>query len=270
VKALKVFLTVISCIVLTMLIFVFSLIFTIKSFLVKEVSPKIIRELLRVEYVKTNELDKHKLEVLDRVFYDKNTGSTIEIILDNFVEYRENKSAYKVKEKDLKKVREFMVKHKQDLSDFSGEKLTDKSIEDHFQVEVINDEVIDIFEKVYKDLNEEEKLVIDVYTKVTSNNTKTILLTVMAVLEGIIILLNLPITKAFGKIGVSVLISGIFLAIVYALLIVLRDKFVSSIKLNIDLNNIKFNMFLIWSIVEIVLGTSLIIIKKNLFNKTLE
>ena len=156
-----------------------------------------------------------------------------------------------------------MVKHKKDLSDFSGEKLTDESIEDHFQVKVINDEVIDIFEKVDKDLNEGEKLVIDAYTKVTSNKTKTFLLTVMVVLVGIIILLNLPITKAFSKIGVSILISGIFLAIVYAILIVLRDNVISSIKININLNNIKFNVFLIWSIVEIALGTVLIIIKKK-------
>ncbi len=261
-KILKVFLTVVSCTILSALVLGFSLTFTVKSFLIKEVAPKTIRELLRIEYVKTNELDSHKLEVLDRVFYDKNTSSTIEIIVDNFLEYRENKSAYKVKEKDLKVVREFMVKHRQDLSDFSKEELTEKEIVDHFQVEVINDEVIDIFEKIDKDLKDTEKIVLDVYTKAISNKTKTIMLVAAVVLVGIIMLLNLPITKSLGKIGVSVLISGIILALMYVALTVLRDKVTTSFKLDVDLDSIKFNMFLIWSIVEIALGTTLIIVKR--------
>ena len=266
-KALKGILTVISYILLPVLIFCFSLTFTVKNFVIEEVAPNTIKELLRKEYVKTNKLDSDKLKVLDRVFYDKNTNSTIEIIINNFLEYQNNKSAYKVKEKDLKIVREFMVKHRQDLSDFSNKELTDEKIIDHFQVDVMNDEVIDIFEKVDKDLNKTGKLVFDVYGKVTSSTTRIILIAVMATLIGIIVLLNLPITKSLGKIGVSILISGIVLALMYGVLLILKDKVVSSLKLNLDLGSIKFNTFLIWSIVEITIGTLLIIMKKLFLKK---
>ena len=266
-KVFKGFLTVTSCTLLSVIVFGLSLTYTVKSFVIKEATPNIIKELLRTEYVKTNKLDSHKLEVLDRVFYDKDTAITIEIIVDNFLDYQNNKSTYKVKENDLSKVREFMVKHREDLIDFSSEKLTEKEIIDHFQVEVINGEVIDIFEKVDKDLNKTEKLVFEIYDKATSNTTRTIMIAAMIVLASLIALLNLPITKSFGKMGVSVLISGLVLALIYGVLIVLRDKVVSTLGLDLDLSNIKFNIFLIWSAAEIAIGTVLIVLKKLLFKK---
>ena len=268
-KSLKGILTITSCTILSILVLGLSLTYTVKSFVIKEVAPSTIKELLRKEYVKTNQLDSHKLEVLDRVFYDKNTSATIEIIIDNFLEYKDNKSAYKVKEKDLKKVREFMVEHKKDLSDFSNEELTDEKIIEHFQVDVINDEVIDIFEKVDKDLNKTEKLVLNVYSKATSSSTRNIMIATMIILAIAIVLLNLPITQSFGKLGVSILISGILLAFVYVALLILKDKIISSLKIDLDLNSINFNIFLIWSIIEIALGTSLIVIKR-LTNKKAE
>ena len=240
--------------------------YTIKNFIVKEVAPKAIKELMREEYVKTNDLAGHKLEVLDRVFYDKKTSSTIAIIVDNFIDYRGNKKAYKVPEKDLAVVREFMVAHNEDLSEFSGEDLTDEHIIEHFQVEVINDEVRDIFEKVDKDLNKSEKLVLTVYSKATSNSTRTILMVATAVMIGVIILLNLPISGSLGKIGVSILASGLIVAIMYVGVLVLKDKITSALKM--DPGSIKGNMFLIWSIVEIGIGTCLIVIKKLLPKKT--
>lgn len=261
-KSLKGILTVIACTILSILVLGLSLTYTVKSFVIKEVAPNTIKELLRKEYVKTNQLDSHKLEVLDRVFYDKNTSATIEIIIDNFLEYKDNKSTYKVKEKDLKKVREFMVEHKKDLSDFSNEELTDEKIIEHFQVDVINGEVIDIFEKVDKDLNRAEKLVLNVYSKATSSTTRTIMIATIAILATAIVLLNLPITKSFGKLGVSVLSSGIVLALVYLILLILKDKVISLLKIDLDLSSINFNMFLIWSIAEIAIGTLLILIKK--------
>ena len=158
-----------------------------------------------------------------------------------------------------------MVEHNEDLSEFSGEDLTDEHIVEHFQVDVINDEVIDIFSKVDKDLNKTEKLVLTVYSKVTSNSTRTILMVAAAVMIGIIILLNLPIAGSLGRIGVSILASGIIVALMYLGILLLKDTITSALKMDSD--SIKGNMFLIWALGEIGIGSILMVTKKLLPKK---
>lgn len=268
-RVIRVVLTALLSTVLAVLVLALSLSFTVKSFVQNEVAKESIKELLRVEYSKTNKLTAHKQEVLDRVFYDKKTNATVDIIIRNFLKFREDKSKYVVPEKDLKPVREFLVAHRDDLAEFAEEEIEEQDIIDHFQVGVINDEVIDIFTKVNNDLNKPAEVILEVYSKTISSTTRALIIAGIAVCGVAIAFLNLPITKIFSKLGLPVLVSGIVLIIIYIALLVFKDMIINSFNIGIDISKINFNMFLGWGIGESALGAAQIIVGKLLTKKAL-
>ena len=119
------------------------------------------------------------------------------------------------------------------------------------------------FDKDSKDMSQTMNL----YTKVTSNNTKLILIVSIVICILLITLVNWAFIKWLKVVGINLIIIGVIFAIMYGFGLFMQSKIMADENVLQVIRAIDIKGFLITAIVEVVVGIVMLIVYKLLNKK---
>ena len=216
-----------------------------------------------------NSLTESQKKTIDDMFKDQEASSIISMVLENYKEYKNN-SNYKVSEEDSKKLYDFVNKYRNYIKEISGENVSNMSeqeFEEYFNSNKIDEFAKNSFKEFDKEFNSKSlDKILDVYTIVTSNDVKLVILFTIIIFIGLLLLINWSLFKWMIVVGIDLIISGILFFSIYVSAELVKDMVLKE-KARIQFN---FDSFMISGIIQIVVGILLIvlyIVLKNVFKE---
>ena len=265
-KALRVIGNIILGILLFVFIFCLTFIIKTKNFLEKDLIHETIKVSIEEAYKDDENISNSQKELVDDMFEDSEASGIINMVLDNYREYRNNAN-YQVSNEDAKKLYDFVLKYKDNINELSGEdvsKMSDKEFEEFFDYNKINELAHDAFDSFDKEIGDESiDKVVDVYSYATSGPIKAILISGIIVCILLLMLINWSLIKWTLVTGICLIVSGTLMACLYVVVSILLN--------NVDFNemNITLNIsgYLVAGIIELVIGIILMVVHKLLNKK---
>ena len=219
-----------------------------------------------------NNLTESQKKAIDDMFGDSEASGIINMVLDNYKEYKENEN-YSVSEEDAERLYNFVYKYKdriQKLSNREVKEMDEKEFKEFFNQEEIDKFAKDSFKEFDKNFDEKTiDVVLKSYSIATSLSMKVLLIFIIVIFIGILCLINWSLIKWMLVVGIDFIVSGMLFTAMFIALSLLKENVLNNVlKKNIDL---EFTTFLKSGIIQIFVGIVLIvlyvILKKN-FNKS--
>ncbi len=270
-KAFKIICNILIGIILFGLIFSLTIVRSTKKFLEKDVIMTIIKEKI-TETVRegSGKLTDKGEQLLDDMLNDDDVSDVIHMVIDNFDSYKENKSHFKVSDKDVEKIITYANKYKNSIVEISGKKireLSDEEFKKIFSSENINSIANEIYGSMDGNVGEGINLAIKIYDIATSDTVLIILISSIAFFIILLFLINWSLYKWMIVTGVATVVSGFFISSIYLAGLFFKDLITSSHTLEKIMGGINLNGYLIWGVSELVLGITLIVIYSIINNK---
>ena len=258
-------------IILFTLIFSLSVVKTTRNFFEKDLLISLVKATI-VETLdkEADKIETNKDEIIDEIFSDKETGDIVHIVIDNFKKYQDNKTGFSVSDADVEKINLFALKHKGQISKISGDKieeLTDEKIKEMLSKENINKISNRIYEELSSEVGEEVDKAFDIYEEITSPRVTWIVIGAIIFLIILLGLINWSFYKWMLTTGICLLISGIFMCLMFLGCLFIGEIIKSVDWLNKALGNIDFTIYVIVGGIELIVGIILIVVHNSIKNK---
>ena len=265
-KFLRVFGNILVGIILFGLIFSLSFIIETKNFLEKSIIEGSIKNAIEESSKEDVDLNDSQKKLVDEIFGDSEISSILNMVIDNYREFRTN-SNYHVSKNDADKLYSFVKKYKNRIEDLSGEdvsKMSNDEFEKFFDYEKINQFANDSFKELDEKIDKADiNQILDVYNIATSNTVKYAFILLIAVFIIILGLINCSVYKWLIPTGIVTIISGILMVVIFITGSMFTNIFdIENMKIAINLNR-----YLIVGIIEIILGIVMIIAESIIVSK---
>ena len=243
---------------LAIFILVLSLTFTyiFKNIIQKQIIGDAVKDIVITEYIKDKDIEnKDKIEEL---LEDKDAKKLVNIVIDEYLESLRTDN-YQVSEESLDTIIDLCIEHKKELEEITNEEIKIEDIKSQETRNNLRQAFNEGFDSANNDIGETGSTIINYYSNYTSTGFKVAL--VCSILSGLILigLINWSYCRPMRTLGTSLLITGIFISIMYVLInLAVKEliKRVDEISLSINTKSI-----LILAIFEIILGILLLILQ---------
>lgn len=274
-KALKVFLNIIISIMLIAMIFAVSMTFVLKKVFQEEVLIGMAKNAIIDKYIENEEtnLTNNQKEVIKKILDDKGTNEILNMVLDNYLAYTVLDD-YNVSKKDYNTLIKFILKHVNEIDNVSDKKIDKEYIKTNLTYEEVNKMVKDGFEIIDSEggmeLSEENIKIINGYAFAVSDELRGYLYTGIGVLILLLMLVNWSAITWMLPTGISLIISGTFVNMIYLLTEFLKDILSTDADVGKYIVNINMGYTALIGISEFILGIALIIIKNKINNNEIK
>lgn len=274
-KALKVFLNIIISIMLIAMIFAVSMTFVLKKVFQEEVLIGMAKNAIIDKYIENEEtnLTNNQKEVIKKILDDKGTNEILNMVLDNYLAYTVLDD-YNVSKKDYNTLIKFILKHVDEIDNVSDKKIDKDYIKNNLTYEEVNKMVKDGFEIIDSEggmeLSEENIRIINGYAFAVSDELRGYLYTGIGVLILLLMLVNWSAITWMLPTGISLIISGTFVNMIYLLTEFLKDILSTDADVGKYIVNINMGYTALIGISEFILGIALIIIKNKINNNEIK
>lgn len=274
-KALKVFLNIIISIMLIAMIFAVSMTFVLKKVFQEEVLIGMAKNAIIDKYIENEEtnLTNNQKEVIKKILDDKGTNEVLNMVLDNYLAYTVLDD-YNVSKKDYNTLIKFILKHVNEIDNVSDKKIDKEYIKTNLTYEEVNKMVKDGFEIIDSEggmeLSEENIKIINGYAFAVSDELRGYLYTGIGVLILLLMLVNWSAITWMLPTGISLIISGTFVNMIYLLTEFLKDILSTDADVGKYIVNINMGYTALIGISEFILGIALIIIKNKINNNEIK
>ena len=270
-KALKVIGNIIIGIILFGLIFTLTFTRSTKNFLEKD----LILGVVKGKIVDTIKEDSGKItdkseNMLDEMLNNDDMGNIIRMFLDNFESYQTDKINFKVSDADVEKIYNYAIKYKSTIVEISGEKvkkLSDDEFKKIFSSENINKLANEIFSSFDKDLSDGIDIAVKLYGKATSSKVMVILIVSIVFFTILLFLINWSWIKWMLVFGIDLIVCGVIISSFYIAGLFLNDIIGSIDLLQEAVGEIKLSGYIIWGLIELLIGIFLVVLYNILKNK---
>ena len=258
-KVLRVIGNILVGIILFALLFAFMFISKTKNLLEGDLLKDTIRNTVEEISKNDNSLTESQKEVIDDMFKDSDVSGIINMILDNYKEYR-NDSNYSVSYTDAKKLYDFLVKYKSYIKSDSNEdisKMTEQQFKEYFDNKKVDEFTINAFKEFDKNFDQDTlNIALDAYSFATSAFVRAILVVTIIVFILLLCLINWDFIKWMLVFGIDLIVSGTLFIILYFLAELVKDRLLKeTAKINFN-----FTSFLVSGIIQVVIGIVLIVL----------
>ena len=274
-KALKVFLNIIISIMLIAMIFAVSMTFVLKKVFQEEVLIGMAKNAIIDKYIENEEtnLTNNQKEVIKKILDDKGTNEILNMVLDNYLAYTVLDD-YNVSKKDYNTLIKFILKHVNEIDNVSDKTIDKEYIKTNLTYEEVNKMVKDGFEIIDSEggmeLSEENIKIINGYAFAVSDELRGYLYTGIGVLILLLMLVNWSAITWMLPTGISLIISGTFVNMIYLLTEFLKDILSTDADVGKYIVNINMGYTALIGISEFILGIALIIIKNKINNNEIK
>ena len=274
-KALKVFLNIIISIMLIAMIFAVSMTFVLKKVFQEEVLIGMAKNAIIDKYIENEEtnLTNNQKEVIKKILDDKGTNEILNMVLDNYLAYTVLDD-YNVSKKDYNTLIKFILKHVNEIDNVSDKKIDKDYIKNNLTYEELNKMVKDGFKIIDSEggieLSEENIKIINGYAFAVSDELRGYLYTGIGVLILLLMLVNWSAITWMLPTGISFIISGTFVNMIYLLTEFLKDILSTDSDVGKYIVNINMGYTALIGISEFILGIALIIIKNKINNNEIK
>ena len=263
-KFLKGFATFIIGVLLFVLMFALSLILRLETFVEKELVVSAVKE-VSIQEIKGDDATNEQKKLIEKMLEDEKSEEIIQKIVQNYISYKED-SNYEVSKDDYDLLIDYIVKHLDEINAVSDTKLTEAEVREQFKYEDFKKNTKEVFEDFDKD-SKDMSQTMNLYTKVTSNNTKLILIVSIVICILLITLVNWAFIKWLKVVGINLIIIGVIFAIMYGFGLFMQSKIMADENVLQVIRAIDIKGFLITAIVEVVVGIVLLVVYKLLNKK---
>ena len=263
-KFLKGFATFIIGVLLFVLMLALSLILRLETFVEKELVVSAVKE-VSVQEIKGDDATNEQKKLIEKMLEDEKSEEIIQKIVQNYISYKED-SNYEVSKDDYDLLIDYIVKHLDEINAVSDTKLTEAEVREQFKYEDFKKNTKEVFEDFDKD-SKDMSQTMNLYTKVTSNNTKLILIVSIVICILLITLVNWAFIKWLKVVGINLIIIGVIFAIMYGFGLFMQSKIMADENVLQVIRAIDIKGFLITAIVEVVVGIVLLVVYKLLNKK---
>ena len=274
-KALKVFLNIIISIMLIAMIFAVSMTFVLKKVFQEEVLIGMAKNAIIDKYIENEEtnLTNNQKEVIKKILDDKGTNEILNMVLDNYLAYTVLDD-YNVSKKDYNTLIKFILKHVNEIDNVSDKTIDKEYIKTNLTYEEVNKMVKDGFEIIDSEggmeLSEENIKIINGYAFAVSDELRGYLYTGIGVLILLLMLVNWSAITWMLPTGISLIISGTFVNMIYLLTEFLKDILSTDADVGKYIVNINMGYTTLIGISEFILGIALIITKNKINNNEIK
>ena len=270
-KVVRVICNVLIGIVLFGLIFALTFARTTKNFLEKDVILGVVKETI-TDTIKeeSGKLTDKSEELLDKMLKDNDANDLIRTFVDNFDNFQENKTGYKVSDADVEKIYNYAVKYKSTIVEISGNKIKDLSDEEFkkiFSSENINNLANEVFESIDGDVGDGIDIAVKAYSKATSDTALIILISSIVFCIILLLLINWSLYKWMLVTGIDLIISGVLIGLIYVAGLLFNDIIMSTEIMKKAIGEIDLTGYMIWGIAELLGGIILLVIYNVIKNK---
>lgn len=243
-------------IILFILILMFSFNIIIKRVVQKQIIGGVTKNQVISEYIDNTD-SKYKEEIKDLI-NDKEAKEISDRIIDEYMEYINN-NEYTVSEETIDKIINYCVKHHKEINKITEEEITIEKIKSPETREDLIKTINDDFKELKQDFGQTPTRIIKIYTKLISNNLQTALFISIIIVIILLMIVQNSFYKWISKLGVSLIFTSLFITSFYLIIILVINKINESTKIEIDINT---REMLLIAIMEVIVGITLIIIKK--------
>lgn len=270
-KALRTLGNVLVGIILFALIFLLTFTRSTKNFLEKDLILGIMKGKI-VDTIKeeTGKITDQSQVLLDKMFEDGDASNVIRMVIDNFEGYQENKTGFKVSQKDIDTIYNYALKYKTTILEISGEKIKDVSDAEFkklFSDENINKMANEIFKTIDKEVGKEVDTVIKVYSKATSSKMMMTLIGLIIFSILLLMLINWSLYRWMFVTGIDLIVSGMIITFIFLAGVFLTDMIASTEALKDIVGGINLNGYIIWGASEVILGIIMLIVQNAIKKK---
>ena len=270
-KVLRIIGNILIGIILFALIFSLTFVRSTKNFLEKDVILGVIKgKITDTVKEESEKLSEKSEKLIDDMLQDDDVSDIIQMVINNYDNYQQNKTNFKVSEADIEKISSYAVKYKSSIVEISGNKIKDLSDEEFkkiFSSENINSVANEIFNSIDGDVGEGIDIAIKVYDKATSNTVLIILISAIVFFITLLLLINWSLYKWMIVTGISLVISGFLISLIYVVGLVFNDTIASIDIIKKAIGEINLTGYIIWGSIEIVVGIILLVIYTVINNK---
>lgn len=253
-KVLKGLGTIILAIMLVILITLLSLSMVFRNVLQKDVIISALKQEIRNDY--ENELNSFQKESMDKILNDKSVNKIVDNIIDDFIDYAEDKNNG-VTKKTIDSIVGFVLEHKDSIEAINETKIdveeltSDKSLK----------ELENILNEAFNDLlDSTDRNTVKTISYLFTKQFKVSVMISIVVIIILLMLISWSYYKWLLTFGISSIISGAFVLTLYIILKLLLGAIVNDdIVINIDPV-----IALVVGIVEIMVGILAIIVKNKI------
>ncbi len=256
-NALKKLITIFIGIILTITLFSSSVVLIIKNLFEKQLVSNVLKEEIIVSYSK-KVTDDEKVEQLENLLEDKELKKLAQTVIDEYIDVMSGDKD-KISYETVDKIIDFVVNHKENLEEITGEKVSVEEIKSEKNREKLYENLNNNINQIEEETNELE-IAAKAYNIVTSSGALTFVIIVVIVSVGMVILINQSIRTGLTMLGVISIILGINHLSFY----VLVESLLSVTKININNRpiNINVSIILIVGIISLLLGIIMLVSKK--------
>ncbi len=263
-KFLRVFTAFIIGIILFILILALSLIFRVESFIEKDLVVSVVKE-SSISEINNNAATDSEKSFLEGLLKDKASEEVIERIVQNYISYKTN-SNYDVSENDCDFLLDYILKHRAEINAASNTNYSEEDIRKAFNYEECKKTVKKIFNSIDPGTEETNKTMV-LYSKITSNGTKAILIVSIVICIAFVALVNFGFVKCLKMLGIDLIGVGVIFSIIYIIISNIQSSIEADKRTLEIIRGINISGFLTTAIIEIVLGIVFLIVYKLLINK---
>ena len=268
-KVLRVLANIVIGIILFVLIFSLSFVKTTESFLEKDLIVGLVKTSITETLKENNNIDSDKEAILDEIFSDSMTKDVVQIVIDNYKLYNENRKNFSVSDSDVEIITNFALRYKNQIGKISKDarEITDAELKEILSKENINQVSSKIYEELSDDAGEEFREIFDVYDVATSKSVTIIMIGVILFFIVLLALINWSLYKWVIVPGVCLIISGLLLSLIYFIGLFINELIDNAEVLNKALGNINVSSYLIAGGIEILVGIILIVVYNSVKNR---
>ena len=263
-KFLKNFCSSIIGILLFILIFLLTFSFVFKKVVQKQIIGETVKSIVVDEYIKNTKLE-HK-DQIEKLLQDEDADKLIDIIIDEYSNSLDNES-YTVDDSTVDTIIDLCVKHKEEISQIAGYNISENDIRSTTTRNNISEAFNEGIKKTNVNIGTTGVHVVKAYTNFISTKFRVIIVLSIILLTIILALINWSLYGWISKLGSSLISSGVFTILTYFALKYILNQAVKNLEFKVSINP---NSILIIGIVEVVIGTVMVIINKLLTNKIKE
>ena len=261
-------------IILALLILGLSMTFIIKKFVQDDLIVEMAKEEIVTRFVdsdKVEGLDEEKKTVIKDLLNEKDVNELLNLAMDNYILYTVSDN-YELSKADYNKAFKFVESHLDAINKLTNENVDEEYIKEHFTYEEVNKYVKEGFAKLDSELQDSEVdteevtnnvNVINVYANIVSNQTRISILSAIGVVVLLLMVVNWSISKWMVEAGISLIISGAFVTMIYNLVEFLKDATSDDDALKY-LTSIDIKYAIIIGTCEVIAGIAIIIIKSKI------
>ena len=263
-KVVRVIGNVIIGIILFTLIFALTFTRSTKQFLEKDLILGVVKGKI-VDSIKeeSGKLTDKSEELIDDMLKDNDANEVIRMVIDNFENYQQNKTNFKVSDADVEKIYSYAVKYKSTIVEISGNKIKDISDEEFkkiFSEENINALANEIFSSFDNEVGEGIDVAVEAYSKATSSKALIILIASIVFFILLLLLINWSLFKWMLVTGIDLIVSGVLTNLIFIAGVILNDVIKSVDIIKDAVGEINLTGYVIWGSIEVVVGIILIVI----------